>query len=176
MADTIAWLPLSANASDAEREQRYRDVRERLEQVLADERDWVAAMATVVCELHHAFDYFDWTGFYRVVPGSRELVIGPYQGTHGCLRIGIQQGVCGLAARTRETQRVDDVSEVPDHIACSATTRSELVVPVLSSWGKLLGVLDIDSDTRAVFSAVDQLHAEKLCQWLGSEYEADALS
>ena len=170
------FQPLSPEADDVEREQRYRDVRGRIDALLRDESDWVAAMATVACELHHAFGYFQWTGFYRIVTGREELVIGPYQGTHGCLRIPFANGVCGAAASSRETQLVGDVSTFPGHIACSPTTRSELVVPILSGWGKLLAVLDIDSDTLGAFNPVDQRELESLCEWLGTEYEADALS
>ncbi len=118
------------------------------------ESDTIALMATVVCELHHADARFDWTGFYRVV-APELLKIGPYQGGHGCLVIPFARGVCGAAARWREVQRVDDVETVADHIACSASTRSELVVPVVNARGALLGVLDIDSDRPAAFTDRD---------------------
>ncbi len=168
--------PLSPEVDDVERERRYRDVRGHLEALLEKESDWVAAMATVACELHNAFAYYQWTGFYRVVPGRDELVVGPYQGAHGCLRIPFHNGVCGTAAASRETQLVDDVSTFPGHIACSPTTRSEIVVPVLSGWGKLLAVLDVDSDTLAAFNRVDRRELEALCEWLGTHYEANALT
>jgi GAF domain-containing protein len=147
----------------------YGEVRARLEHLLADEDDWIAALATIACELHSAFDRFHWTGFYRV---TREnlLVIGPYQGGHGCLRIPFSRGVCGAAARTRRTQRVDDVSLFPDHIACSSTTRSEIVVPVVSPSGKVLAVLDIDSDDPAAFTAVDQAELERICADLAARF------
>ena len=118
------------------------------------EEDEVALMATVVCELHHADDRFDWTGFYRVV-GPELLKIGPYQGGHGCLVIPFSRGVCGAAARTGETQRVDDVDAFPGHIACASSTRSEIVLPVWDRSGALRGVLDIDSDQPAAFTAED---------------------
>ncbi|MEE4118610.1 MAG: GAF domain-containing protein [Paracoccaceae bacterium] len=118
------------------------------------ESDEVALMATLACEIHHADDRFDWTGFYRVVaPGV--LKIGPYQGGHGCLTIPFERGVCGAAARTREVQLVDDVDAFPGHIACSSSTRSEIVLPVIASGGRLLGVLDIDSDRPAAFDRAD---------------------
>jgi GAF domain-containing protein len=118
------------------------------------ESDLVALMATVVCELHHADDRFDWTGFYRVTaPGM--LKIGPYQGGHGCLSIPFSRGVCGAAARTGDVQRVDDVHAFPGHIACSATTRSEIVLPVRDADGTLIAVLDIDSDALAAFDGRD---------------------
>lgn len=118
------------------------------------EADTVALMATVVCELHHADDRFDWTGFYRVT-GPKLLKIGPYQGGHGCLVIPFSRGVCGAAARTGEVQLVDDVDAFSGHIACASSTRSELVLPVYDNAGVLLGVLDIDSDQSAAFSKED---------------------
>ena len=118
------------------------------------ETDEVALMATVVCELHHADDRFDWTGFYRVTePGI--LKIGPYQGGHGCLVIPFGRGVCGAAARTGETQIVPDVEAFPGHIACSSSTRSEIVLPVYARGGRLIGVLDIDSDRPDAFPGED---------------------
>jgi len=118
------------------------------------ETDAVALMATVACELHHADERFDWTGFYRVT-GPEMLRIGPYQGGHGCLVIPFSRGVCGAAARSGEVQIVDDVDAFSGHIACSTSTRSEIVLPVRDSRGRLLGVLDIDSDRAAAFDAVD---------------------
>ncbi|MCE0505677.1 GAF domain-containing protein [Roseivivax sp. GX 12232] len=118
------------------------------------ETDSVALMATLVCELHHADDRFDWTGFYRVT-APELLKIGPYQGGHGCLVIPFDRGVCGAAARTGETQLVDDVEAFPGHIACSSSTRSEIVLPVWTGAGRLLGVLDIDSDLPGAFDATD---------------------
>ncbi|ETX30502.1 GAF domain-containing protein [Roseivivax isoporae] len=119
------------------------------------ETDSVALMATVACELHHADSRFDWTGFYRVTaPGL--LKIGPYQGGHGCLVIPFDRGVCGAAARTGTVQIVDDVDAFPGHIACSSSTRSEIVLPVFTGDGTLLGVLDIDSDRPAAFGPSDE--------------------
>ncbi|MEQ8255949.1 MAG: GAF domain-containing protein [Roseovarius confluentis] len=118
------------------------------------ESDEVALMATVVCELHHADDRFDWTGFYRVTAPDL-LKVGPYQGGHGCLQIPFSRGVCGAAARTGEVQLVDDVDSFDGHIACASSTRSEIVLPVLDGQGRLLAVLDIDSDQPAAFDAAD---------------------
>ena len=98
------------------------------------------------------------------------LVIGPYQGGHGCLRIPFSRGVCGAAARTRETQLVPDVHAFADHIACSSTTLSEIVVPVLRPDGRVLAVLDVDSNAPAAFDAVDQAHLESLCHTLGERF------
>lgn len=118
------------------------------------ETDPIALMATVACELHHADDRFDWTGFYRVTaPGM--LRIGPYQGGHGCLAIPFSRGVCGAAARSGAVQVIDDVAAFPGHIACAASTRSEIVLPVRDAAGALIAVLDIDSDRPAAFTAND---------------------
>ena len=119
------------------------------------ETDTVALMATVVCEIHHAHPLADWTGFYRVT-APQLLKIGPYQGGHGCLVIPFSRGVCGAAARTGQVQNVPDVDAFPGHIACSSTTRSELVLPVVNGRGDLLGVLDLDSNTPAAFTRTDE--------------------
>lgn len=120
----------------------------------AGETDAVSLMATVTCEVHHADDRFDWTGFYRV-SGPELLKIGPYQGGHGCLTIPFTRGVCGAAARTGEVQLVADVDAFPGHIACASSTRSELVLPVWNGKGRLLGVFDIDSDQPDAFTQED---------------------
>lgn len=118
------------------------------------ESDTVALMATIACEVHHADDRFDWTGFYRVVaPGL--LKIGPYQGGHGCLTITFDRGVCGAAARTGQTQLVPDVEAFPGHIACASSTRSELVLPVFDGAGDLIAVFDIDSNRPDAFTQRD---------------------
>lgn len=167
------YEPLSVDGPPDARVRRYAEVRANVVALLDGESDWVAAMATVVCELHHAFDYFDWTGFYRVV-GPRQLAIGPYQGGHGCLRIAFDRGVCGACAREVRTQLVPDVERFPDHIACSSTTRSEIVVPVVTPSGELLAVLDVDSDRLAAFTEVDRAGLEVLCADLGARF-ADQL-
>ncbi|WP_230383075.1 GAF domain-containing protein [Paracoccus shanxieyensis] len=118
------------------------------------ETDEVALMATLACEIHHADDRFDWTGFYRVTE-PEVLKIGPYQGGHGCLVIPFARGVCGAAARTGQTQLVPDVDAFPGHIACASSTRSELVIPVFGPAGRLLGVLDIDSNQPDAFTQDD---------------------
>lgn len=161
--------PLPAIAPTAQRAARYQQVIERLDSLLDGEDDWVAAMATVVGELHHAFAFYDWTGFYRAARPEL-LIIGPYQGGHGCLRIEFGRGVCGVAARTGTTQRVADVHAFDGHIACSGRTMSEIVVPVLAPGGSVLAVLDVDSDLPSAFSAVDQEHLEALCRTLGERF------
>ena len=130
------------------------------------ESDVVALMATLACEVHHSDDRFDWTGFYRVTaPGL--LKIGPYQGGHGCLVIPFERGVCGACARTEAVQLVPDVEAFPGHIACSSSTRSELVLPVFNGAGVLIGVFDIDSDQPDAFTDAD---ARELAAILGETF------
>ena len=141
----------------------YAEIEGRILALMDNEDDTISLMATVAAELYQAVEGFDWVGFYRVTePGL--LKIGPYQGGHGCLVIPFDKGVCGAAARTGETQRVDDVDAFPGHIACAASTRSEIVVPVRNGAGDLIAVLDIDSDTPAFFKSDDQVFLEALME------------
>lgn len=144
----------------------YKDLAKRIASLTEGEGDVVALMATVVCEVHHSDDRFDWTGFYRVV-APEVLKIGPYQGGHGCLVIPFSRGVCGAAARTGEIQLVPEVDDFPGHIACSSSTRSEIVLPVHDREGRLIAVFDIDSDRPAAF---DQADAEGLSAILKSVF------
>ena len=132
----------------------YNELATTLAALTEGETDVVSLMATVACEVHHADDRFDWTGFYRVT-APELLKIGPYQGGHGCLVIPFSRGVCGAAARTGEVQLVDDVNAFEGHIACATSTQSELVLPVWNQAGTLLGVFDIDSDQPAAFTQDD---------------------
>ncbi|MEZ7919616.1 MAG: GAF domain-containing protein [Akkermansiaceae bacterium] len=124
-------------------------------------------MASIVTVLHHEMADFYWTGFYRVIDGG--LVIGPYQGTVGCLRIAFGKGVCGTAAQTEETQVVRDVHRFPGHISCDARSKSEIVVPVRNREGDLIGVLDIDSEEKGTFDDVDREALEGILKtiWQG---------
>jgi L-methionine (R)-S-oxide reductase len=132
----------------------YADLTRTVVSLTTGEDDTVALMATLACEVHNADDRFDWTGFYRVT-GPELLKIGPYQGGHGCLVIPFSRGVCGAAARTGQVQLVPDVHAFPGHIACASSTRSEIVLPVVNSEGKLLGVFDIDSNQPDAFTQAD---------------------
>lgn len=132
----------------------YRELAAVVASLTEGEKDVVSLMATVACEVHHADDRFDWTGFYRHV-GNETLKIGPYQGGHGCLVIPFSRGVCGAAAKTGEAQLVPDVDAFPGHIACASSTRSELVLPVWNGAGQLLGVFDIDSNQPDAFDRTD---------------------
>ncbi|SNT06214.1 GAF domain-containing protein [Tropicimonas sediminicola] len=139
----------------------YTELEKTILALTEGEDDAVALMATLACEIHHADDRFDWTGFYRVV-APELLKIGPYQGGHGCLVIPFARGVCGAAARTGEVQLVADVEAFPGHIACATSTRSEIVLPVRDASGALIAVLDIDSDQPAAFDEADAAGLERI--------------
>ncbi len=139
----------------------YGEVIPRIDALVRGETDPVALMATIACELYHAFEYFDWVGFYRNI-GDDTLKIGPYQGVHGCLTIPFSRGVCGQCALTRTPQIAPDVSRLDYHIACSSTTQSEIVVPVFSAGDDLVAVLDIDSDQLDMFDTEDELQLQEI--------------
>lgn len=143
---------------------RYRSTFDTLDALCEGERDAVSLMATIACELHARFEHFHWVGFYRNV-GNQILKIGPYQGAHGCITIPFTRGVCGKCAREKAVQNVPDVTEVPHHIACSGSTRSEIVVPILADDGALIAVLDIDSDLLAAFDEIDAEHLAQLGEY-----------
>lgn len=137
----------------------YQQCFEKLSGLLEGERDDIVKMASIVSVLHHTFETYYWTGFYRMIDGG--LVIGPYQGTPACLRIAMGKGVCGTAAETGLTQIVRDVHAFPGHIACDAASNSEIVVPVRSG-DKIIAVLDIDSTSLNSFDEVDAEHLERI--------------
>jgi len=149
-------MPMSKSA-------RYASVGREIAAVLEGEPNLIARMATVVSMLSEAFDTFYWTGFYLADPAKpRELVVGPYRGTLGCLRIPFGKGVCGAAAATRQTQIVRDVHEFPGHIACDSRSQSEIVVPVVDAKGALIAVFDVDSIDLASFDEEDAAGLERI--------------
>jgi GAF domain-containing protein len=125
-------------------------------------------MANVAALLWQYLPDLNWAGFYRMVPDENggELVLGPFQGKAACIRIPLGRGVCGTAAKTRETQVVEDVHAFPGHIACDADSRSELVVPLVAG-GRVLGVIDLDSPIASRFDAEDARGCEALAAMLG---------
>ena len=140
----------------ADKRARYAELVDEIASVLDGEGDRTARMATIASMLHHAFDAFFWTGFYVVDPAKgNELMVGPYQGTLGCLRIPFGRGVCGAAAAEGRTVIVEDVDAFPGHIACDSRSRSEIVAPVFDPSGALIAVLDVDSDRPAAFDRTD---------------------
>lgn len=149
----------------ADKAARYAALRAEIAAVVAGEPDRVARYASAASMLATAFaERFFWTGFYLVDPAKGdELVVGPYQGTLGCLRIPFGKGVCGTAAAARQTVIVADVHAFPGHIACDSRSNSEIVVPVIDAQGSLAAVLDIDSTAFDAFDAVDQAGLEAIC-------------
>jgi GAF domain-containing protein len=145
----------------------YRDLASALEGLLAGEPDPVANMANAAAVIWETLPGLNWAGFYRNVAGEDgpELVLGPFQGRPACIRIKFGEGVCGTAAATRQVQRVDDVHAFPGHIACDSASASELVVPIIRD-GELLAVLDLDSPTKARFTADDEAGCVKLAEIL----------
>ncbi len=142
----------------------YAELASHVDAVLDGIDDPIAGMATIAALLHHAFGHL-WTGFYRVVEPGRLLRVGPYQGTLGCLDIAFGRGVCGTAAAEGRTVVVEDVHAFPGHITCDARSRSEIVVPVYAAGGRLVAVLDIDSDRPAAFDAADRDALERMMGW-----------
>jgi GAF domain-containing protein len=143
--------------------ERYAEVAEEIAAVLAGEPNRTARMATVAAMLAATFEHFFWTGFYLVDPDKpQELVVGPYQGTLGCLRIPFGRGVCGTAAATRELQLVPDVHAFAGHIACDSRSASEIVAPVFDAAGRLIAVFDVDSEAPAAFDNVDREWLERI--------------
>ncbi len=139
--------------------QRYDELIESAQALVAGETDLIANAANVSALVYHSLPQLNWVGFYFF--DGTELVVGPFQGKPACVRIPLDRGVCGAAARTATTQRVDDVHAVPDHIACDAASRSELVVPLIRG-DELLGVFDLDSPVPARFDDADQAGIEAI--------------
>lgn len=144
--------------------QIYQEVTDQIMAVIEGEPSRTARYASASCLLSQAFKDYFWTGFYLVDPHKdNELVIGPYQGSLGCLRIPFARGVCGAAATRKETVIVEDVHAFPGHIACDSATNSEIVVPVFDETGTLAAVLDVDSIKFSTFDDVDKKHLETIC-------------
>ncbi|HEX8233120.1 MAG TPA: GAF domain-containing protein [Caulobacteraceae bacterium] len=142
---------------------RYAEAAREIAAVLEGEPDRTAMMATVAAMLHQSFGHYFWTGFYVADPAKPgELVVGPYQGTLGCLRIPFGRGVCGTAAAERRTVLVEDVEAFPGHIACDSRSRSEIVTPVFDATGALIAVFDVDSEQPAAFDETDRAGIETI--------------
>lgn len=141
------------------KENSYKQATKELVSMLAEEQDTILKMATVNCVLREHLPYYFWTGFYIVKNG--ELLVGPYQGTLGCLHIAFGKGVCGTAAQQKQTQVVPDVHKFPGHIACDSRSASEIVVPVFHQ-GSLIAVFDVDSAEKNSFDEIDKKYLESL--------------
>lgn len=137
----------------------YRLLAAQVQALFADERDFIANAAQFSAFLYQQVEELNWAGFY--INRNEELVLGPFQGQVACVRIPFGRGVCGAAAATRQTQRVEDVHAFAGHIACDSASSSELVIPLVKA-GRLIGVLDLDSPKLARFSEADQAGLEQL--------------
>lgn len=150
----------TATTLSGNKAEQYAQLLEQARALMHGERDRIANAANLAALVYHALPGLNWAGFYFY--DGEELVVGPFQGLPACVRIALDRGVCGAAARTRTTQRVDDVQAFPGHIACDAASRSELVVPLVTHNGTLLGVFDLDSPQPARFDADDQAGLEAI--------------
>ncbi len=148
-----------AAALPAEKPAAYAELAQQARALLHGERDRIANAANLSALVYHALPQLNWVGFYFF--DGRELVVGPFQGQPACVRIALDKGVCGAAATSRATQRVEDVFAFPGHIACDAASRSELVVP-LTRGGELIGVFDLDSPEPGRFTPEDQAGLEAI--------------
>lgn len=155
-------LNLPAMASKAE---MYETLLPQIKSLTEGEADPVANMANIAAALHEAFGWW-WVGFYRVV--NNELVLGPFQGPVACTRIAFGRGVCGTAWKSAQSLLVPDVNAFPGHIACSSASVAEIVVPVFGAEGRVIAVLDVDSERMDVLDEVDVLYLEKVANLITS--------
>ena len=143
------------------KEEQYKLLVSQIAALIEGEKDMIAVMSNVVAAIHQTMGFW-WTGFYRVI--GNELVLGPFQGPVACMHIPYGKGVCGTAWQRAETIIVPDVEQFPGHIACSSESKSEIVVPVFDHDGKVMAVLDIDSEQLATFEDVDLKYLEDICK------------
>ena len=152
----------TASPLSGDKAEQYQQLIAQCQALLHGERHRVANAANLSALLFNSLPDINWLGFYFMQDG--ELVVGPFQGLPACVRIPLSKGVCGAAARSRETQRIEDVHAFPGHIACDSASNSELVVPLVSADGQLIGVFDLDSPLPARFSVEDQQGLEAIAQ------------
>lgn len=154
---SFSAIPLSGSKPE-----QYAQLLEQARALLHGEHDRIANAANLSALVYNALPDLNWVGFYFF--DGTELVVGPFQGLPACVRIPLDKGVCGAAARSRQTQRVEDVHAFPGHIACDSASNSELVVPLVAADGQLLGVFDLDSPLSARFSVEDQEGLEHIAR------------
>ena len=155
-------MSFSTSALTGSKPEQYAQLLEQARGLLHGERDRIANAANLSALVYHALPGLNWVGFY--FHDGNELVVGPFQGLPACVRIPLDKGVCGAAASTRETQRIEDVHAFPGHIACDSASNSELVVPLVDADGALVGVFDLDSPLPARFSVEDQQGLEAIAK------------
>ena len=149
-----------ANTLTGSKSEQYSQLLSQAQGLMHGEKNLIANAANLSALLFNALPDLNWTGFYLF--DGTELVVGPFQGLPACIRIPLGKGVCGTAALSRETQVVYDVNEFPGHIACDAASQSEIVIPLISSAGELIGVLDIDSPLVGRFDDEDRAGLEAI--------------
>ena len=162
-ADMPYFINPSKNLSAKAKKEAYELAEAGINANLDDEQLMILKMATINCILKTYLPYYYWVGFYLVHDGA--LVVGPYQGTLGCLHIDFSRGVCGKAAREQKTQLVADVhalAQGKDHIACDPNSQSEIVLPVFDNAKNLIAVFDVDSSLKASFDEIDQAFLERI--------------
>jgi L-methionine (R)-S-oxide reductase len=153
-----------------EKEARYEKTLPSIGTMIDGEDDLTTVLSTISCELYHAFEHWNWVGFYRRVD-ERTLKVGPYQGGHGCLTIDMDRGVCGACLREKSIIIIKDVSTVDDHIACSSDTKSEIVLPIIGNSGTVLAVFDLDSTEIGAFDEIDKQYLSKVVDWIRPVYD-----
>jgi GAF domain-containing protein len=177
----------SQKMTTIQKHEKYQQATREINAILEGETNMILKMSTINCILRIHLDYYFWVGFYCVNNGG--LIVGPYQGTLGCLHISFERGICGRAAKLRETQLIEDVhcgraaklretQLIEDvhadsqHIACDSRTNSEIVVPVFNPKGDLIAVFDVDSTEAASFDKVDKQYLEQI---ITQHFELSAL-
>lgn len=161
-AARLPRMTFTASTLSGSKPEQYAQLLEQARGLLHGERDRVANAANLSALVYHALPALNWVGFYFY--DGNELVVGPFQGLPACVRIPLDKGVCGAAASTRRTQRVPDVHAFPGHIACDSASRSELVVPLVTADGTLVGVFDLDSPEPDRFDEDDQRGLEAIAR------------
>ena len=155
-------MSFSAISLSGSKPEQYAQLLAQARALLHGERDRIANAANLSALVYQALPDLNWVGFYFY--DGTELVVGPFQGLPACVRIPLDKGVCGAAARTRQTQRIEDVHAFPGHIACDSASNSELVVPLVDANGQLVGVFDLDSPLPARFDVEDQQGLEAIAR------------
>ncbi len=142
------------------KEGRYQRIYTQIEKLMSTCKDEEARKATIIAVLHNKMDYFFWTGYYMLNKG--ELIVSKYQGPVACMLLKKDAGVCWAAINQKKTIRVEDVHQFPGHIACDSRSQSEIVIPLKSKTGEIVGVLDVDSKDLNSFDEIDQIYLEKI--------------
>ncbi|MEX2597783.1 MAG: GAF domain-containing protein [Salibacteraceae bacterium] len=145
---------------------KYEQLLSQMVALVGEETDHTAVLANAIAALHHGFKFF-WTGIYMVK--GNQLILGPFQGPVACMRIELGKGVCGMAWKNKKTLIVPDVDKFPGHIACSAESKSEIVIPLKNRDGEVMAVLDIDSNYLNTFDQTDAVYLEKICEYLSEK-------